>query len=467
MIEAVSKREEGSALVAVLVMIAVLSTLVGAVLSFYVARHRFVVRDVQRTQAVYAAEAGVHWTLSRLSTDPGWRPRQELINISGLEAAVTARALGGYLQVRSSSDVGNGSATVQALVGGQPAEQYASALVLGDPTATFSFAGNIEVQGDILTGPRGIRYQVLNGRPFRGEVRGEIIRADSVQMPAFHDALFQETLRRADDYLGLLPSRLSPVPTVWPEASSTEISSEYVFVDSLAVLVAADGATLAVADSSLTSSPILLLAEGDLTIEGDLELAHGSQIIAGGRIEITGQLTGRDLLVIGDRITVSGSADLQGQLLARRGMVLDGGAFLSYPSIAYVAGLAGQTSEDGLRIERAVIEGNVLYVAGEGPPPGALATEPVRVYIGDNALVRGSVYCARRAELHGMIEGTLFAFQTYFYQSPSSYVNWLADGEISRPGRPDPFIVPIGIGPEARYEVLSQSESFAKSEELE
>ena len=66
--------ESGSGLVTVLVMTAVVTTLIGIVLALFVTQHRFIQRDVQRTEALYLAEAAVYQALARLHTDPDWQP---------------------------------------------------------------------------------------------------------------------------------------------------------------------------------------------------------------------------------------------------------------------------------------------------------------------------------------------------------------------------------------------------------
>lgn len=452
--------EDGSALVAVLVMIVVLTTLVGAVLSLYVARHRFVVRDVHRTQALYEAEGAIHAGLARISEQPDWQRQNAQLSE---RTTIAARAYGGYWQLHSEAKVGRQQASVTALVGISRPNQFESAFVFGDPRATLSLAGSVEIDGDLLVGPRGTRYEMLAGRPFRGEVRGEIVRGDSVQFPEFDEALFAETLDRAERYLDLIPSGVGPAPEHWSDAVETELEIEWVFEDSLQVYIAGDRGALTGADTSLLSSPILLLAGGDIEITGSVALMPGSQIMAAGAVSIVGQFSAHDVLIVGERIEVNGFADIQGQLISRKHLALDGGAFLRYPSIAYVAGENGQSTSDQLTVGTATVEGHVIHVAGEGLPPGSTSNESVRLYVGENALVRGAVYCARRLELHGRVEGTVITYQTYFFRSPSSYVNWLADGEIVQPARPNPFMAPVGLGNSTRFEIVEHRSSVQRA----
>jgi hypothetical protein len=106
--------------------------------------------------------------------------------------------------------------------------------------------------------------------------------------------------------------------------------------------------------------------------------------------------------------------------------------------------------------DRARADGTALYLP---PPPFADASSGGRrsagraddglVVIAPGAELRGLLYSAADAEVEGRLLGTLLARRLAAYRSPTHYRNWLIGGEVDPSARPAPFLVPIGLGPQA------------------
>ncbi len=464
----------------VLVMLVVVTTLTGTVMLVYLAQHRFVVRDMERLQAVYAAEAAVYAAVDRFEADPAWRADQETLEIAGItqnarslpgaptvatgtrvpQLTVTARALGGYLQVHATAEQGHARATVQALFGQEPFEPFEHAVVFGDTTTALVLAGRTQVTGGILTGLKGVRTAPLRRHPFTGAFRGRVHRRRD-PLPELDSRLFAETVERFEGYLAMLPDSLSRFPEVWTGGGS--MAEERLFADSLALLQAGDGTVLSEADSALLAHPVFLVAAGDVTLTGAVRLAPGSTVVVGGVLRIPGALLADDCMLFADRVLVSGPSELSGQILARRAIELDGGAYLRDPSVVYIAaeGTRGPR-EDRIEIGRAVVDGTVVYPPYEsrsqveGAPPRG---EPTRVVLGTQSRVRGSVYNARKTEAEGQVAGTLLTHETYLYESPVSYQGWLSSPVLDREARPDPYVLPLVFPRRSRAVPLHWTES--------
>jgi hypothetical protein len=55
------------------------------------------------------------------------------------------------------------------------------------------------------------------------------------------------------------------------------------------------------------------------------------------------------------------------------------------------------------------------------------------------------VYGQGRVEIRGEVQGTVDANELYTYESPSHLTNWIFNGTLDRPSRPDPFIGPAAL----------------------
>ena len=430
--------DEGTALPVVLILSVLLATVVGAFALVLLAERRLVVREVQKAQAAYAAEAGLHAALVRLAADAAWRPAGARIDVgrgvpedtSRVRARIWVRPYGAYLQVASHVDVGRQSGRAVALVGREPPEAFGAAVVLGDPDGRLVLAGDATVEGPIWTGPSGWDTGTLSRRPFSGAVRGDHRTVDESPLPSLDASAFVETLDRLTRAVAA--------------SDSAVVEAEAPFGPGVAV-VRPGGTVLRAADLEGLEGPLVILRDGDLELAGPLRLSPGTAVAATGTLSATAA-SGRDLLLVADRVRVRGG-ELQGQALGRREVTVDGGTRWRHPSVLYAHDPPVRLGEGGLVVNDAWIDGMVVTPerAERGPPS---AGEPAGLVVNEGGTVRGAVYAGRRAEVSGRVWGTLLAQQFFFYRSPSTYANWLADAEVRVGERPDGLVVPVGVGGE-------------------
>ena len=95
--------EEGSALATVLAISVIVLLFIGAILSGIVVQLRFLQRDINKTQALYKAEAQVYLFL----VDSVGRNSQSIeFNTDSLGSSIQAELFGGFWKIESLAKVG-------------------------------------------------------------------------------------------------------------------------------------------------------------------------------------------------------------------------------------------------------------------------------------------------------------------------------------------------------------------------
>jgi hypothetical protein len=76
------------------------------------------------------------------------------------------------------------------------------------------------------------------------------------------------------------------------------------------------------------------------------------------------------------------------------------------------------------------------------------------IKVGDNAHVVGLVYSTNRTSISGTVDGMVMTDHFYFYESPTTYINWLKNARIDRTTLPEDFKIPVAFTNEPRFEIL-------------
>lgn len=445
--------EEGSSLIAVLIVITIISFLVGFVMLGNIIQNRFIQRDIDALQSRYAAEAGLFHYLAD-STLP-LIPKTDSLQIQLMDGStfttIKAEPFGGFLRLTSVAGRGEQRRTIRTLVGERANSLFDRAVVLGDVYSALNLTGNTSIRGDIVTGPLGIRKSPFKGKKFAGSVDGTISREDEPVLPAFNKALFNEEIAYCDGLLKNPPSEAKIMNSgsvnlariELPEAGST-------------ILVTGD---LVLSSSKKRSLPneLTIIVTGNLEMKSDIQLGSFSRFVAGKKLTITENVAGKNsLFYAGKELEVEGKGVLSGQFIAGKNILITGESYLEYPSVAYTPGLEENGIREG-RLElsdRAIVEGTLLI-----PEPEKIVTgENSRLVVGKEARVRGGIYNTAQTELHGKITGSVMTMQFYFYHSPTSYINWLKDVSIDVGDRPENYVVPIGFSENRKFEILDWEE---------
>ena len=438
--------EEGSSLISVLVLIAIVSTLVGVVLSLAVLRDRYVRRDVHRLQARYAAEAGIHRALAELNGNLQTVSSVIPVPAGSMETvpcSVRVAPFGAFARGTASARVRGEDARLQVLAGMHRPPASENAIVFGEDRSNLTLTGDTRITGPLHVGARGVETSSLRGQRFTGRIEGDVRRDPHVALPQFDDTALRQALRQADRWLQNPPAGSRDA---WdaPRAAPLRDGRRVFYIDG--------GLTLTASDQPLLEEPALVLATGSIAIEGALEIPDGTIVVAGQTLQVGETVTGGHALLIGRQgVQVGGNVDLSAQLVSERQVLIGGSARLSYPSLAYVAKPTGQLRMSG----RARLDGWVLF-PNRTDDPGRRESE---VVLGPRTRIRGALYNAATTELSSTVQGTVFARRFAFYQSPTHYVNWLRDATIDVTKRPPDFVSPYGFEASTQPQIVRWREA--------
>ena len=421
--------ESGSSLVAVLGMVTILTALAGTVMAVQLAQLRFIHSDGDTIQAQYTAEAGLYAAIDRLQKNPGWRPENEVLHLPDeLAPAVSIQPFGGYLRMVASGKKGVRNVQIHTLLGTIPPKHFDAAVYVWGGESRLNVAGSTHIIGDMYTGERGMRTHAFKGKPFQGVIHGEIFRQKTTAPPSFDNAHILDELTRFD--------------SLWTSPPSLDHSSSYQTDPSKTVFLSGD-AFISAADSLALAQPAIWIVEKNLTVEGPIRAAAGSVFIAGERLHLANEVLGKELLLYG-RMDINAEKFQAGsiQLLSRGPISITNQSYLQYPAFIFST---GEYADDSPRItieNKSTVDGLAMFYA---LTPVA-NDKAAHVFIQSGSIVRGAVYCSASTEIRGIIHGSLLTQNTYFYEKPAHYTNWLLDASIDVSQRPKPFNLPVGFG---------------------
>ncbi len=434
--------QQGSALILVLSMIIIFTILAGIILSAGLIQQRFVYKEVLRLQALYIAEAGVYHAMQKLRNNPFWETSN--MRPEGFPCTVSLENVGGYYFIRSTVTVSNQQVTVRAKVVENPPPPFDVAIYLWDGASRLNVAGSTIINGDIEAGQWGVQQNTLGGIPFSGALRGVTRYQDEMHAPFFDDELLKRFIRRLDFILTFGETISRP---------DNKAGKSNIFLPGeLPVYFVEGDLILSPADSILLSTPKIIAASGDLSLEGPLLYGNGMHFLAGNQLSVRGEVKGENgIFYSAKHLLIEKGAIAGGQFLARQGIHVDDDAYLLYPSFLY---LGGATEELTGHIELAGTA-RVDGVLIQGYFPDAEKEVKGRIVIGKDAVVRGGIFNPYETELHGSVYGSVLTSRFYFYQSPTRYINWLLDAKIDVQLRPESFHVPLLFNPKPDLAVVS------------
>ena len=437
------REENGSSLVVVLAMIAILSALAGAVMTVQLAQRRFFQADRDMMQAQYTAEAGLYAAIQRLKEDIFWRPREEKLSLPGhLSPIVSIDSFGGYLVLVSTGEEANRQVTIRTILGVAPPRAFDAAVYLWDDGSRLSVAGHTRIVGAVYTGQHGVRKNSFKGKPFDGLIEGEtVVMADPVA-PGFDASMLLEEFARFDSLW-----------TAYANSFKSDASLHAGFLPEGNEIIHFTGdAHLSASDSSMLSRPITVIAEKDLLLAGPLQVEAGSMFIAGERLYLKGQIEGRELLAFGHTGIDSRRVHATGiQLLSRGPIILGENTYLEYPSFVFTTGEFATDSSRIAIVDRSTVDGFVMFNAFSPPA----SEKAAHILLDSVSLVRGAVYNTASTELRGQVWGSLLTRNTYFYEEPAHYTNWLLDAEVDASERPESFHLPVGFDTRHGFEPVT------------
>ncbi|XWN37318.1 MAG: hypothetical protein ROO71_00050 [Balneola sp.] len=427
--------EQGSALITVLIIALIVALFIGAVLGGIYVQSTFIQQDIDRTKALYQAEQQIYEVL-----------------YSGEESestgTITSTNYGGFLKINSSFQVKKQKVELEVLAGALPDSVFDYAIALKDTNSSLSVTGSTTINGDIASGSNKIERSTFKGFPFRGSFTGE---AKKENMRDFFPAFQYESLEaQLDKHTSFFES---------------DNRNQFAVHDLSELAQSQEGDTLYFSDSQewifnqTTAIPkgIVVLVEGNLSITGDGNLGTYTTFIARDTMSIGGSITATHAIVsAGTFMELRDQVSMNAQLISRGRIQFRDQVYLTYPSMVYTSTstFLGEQQEVIHLQDESTVDGTLVYPI----ETGAFNQEQFRIKIDENALVRGSVYNQGQTELDGTVFGSVLTKQFFFYESPTTYINWIKDTEIDITQRPQEFIVPIGFSDSTKYVILDWKE---------
>ena len=409
--------ERGSALMAVLVIITVLTATLGTMASIWLAQRRLVQQKAEFLQARYNAESALWITLdkwaSRKRQAAMMRPLLESLPLpEGDSARVKSFPWGAFQWLTSIARKGTQVYRLQRLCSTQLRRELEPAILLSPQHGALVVCGGTRIRGKVTVSASGVTSAVMDGRPYSGEklIYGEIVASARDHRPA---ARFQRLGSLFENWHALLKKELHPR---FPENDPGKVLDLAPRAIMSGVPVFETSEHRLNQQRGLLKGPAILIIRGPLTIEHQLELA-AIQVVASGPIFIGGSLRCRNVIFMTpEEIEVKGLSDASIQLFAGRGIAISNSE-LVYPSVAVAYGESDSLYLDlhtGSRLAGAAF----CISQKTGPSPtktGGL------LRIGKNSTIRGLAFSNRRLCLKGLVEGTVITAQFYLYHSPHHF----------------------------------------------
>jgi hypothetical protein len=195
--------------------------------------------------------------------------------------------------------------------------------------------------------------------------------------------------------------------------------------------------------------PMTIAIAGNLEVDGALYLCPGSRIVVAGQVVATGRLEGRHSLIVADSFVGAGALVASLQIIVIDSLALTGSGRLSHPSLVFVLG----RETDGVRRGVAALRDSSgidgALIASESEE--AEARDEMLVYVAPQAVVRG-VVSGGSLDIKGTVIGTA-AGQFGFYESPSTYANWVRSGLYETLARPSEVLMPEGFSSPGAWDI--------------
>lgn len=422
--------------------------MIGAILSGLYLQTFLIQKDINIIKARYLAEGGAY---EFLHYEPSLQIHQDttaLLN-AGKRDSIRIKAVpfGGFLRLQSSATVNKQTSTVNMTFGELSTPVFEHAIVLGDTNSSINLIRNTAINGNIISGKQGVKESSFKGFPFRGSYDGESKElGKEFDFPEMHYQFISSQLTKvisgfkSNEYIGINIEEYSLRKEVnSKKGAKIHSSNDLVWL----------GELNAVPDDSE------IVIKGNLTIDEDVDFGKRTRLYIRDTLLVNGSIEGTDLIIMsGGPVTIGGSSAFSGQVISKKEITLQENVYLKYPGMVF-SSLEFLSGRDASPLvihikDNAIVDGTVVY------PVSRLSfdQERLRVKVDPESTVRGAIYSRGQTELEGTVLGSVLTRQFYFYESPTSYINWLKDATIDLFQRPENYITPLGFSDSAKYAVV-------------
>lgn len=438
--------EKGSVLSTVLIVLVIVTIFLGAVISGIFIQNRFIQNNIAASQARYLAESGIYSLLSHISyTDIISDTTISFIINDSNKVEIAMRPFGGFIEMVSKAEYGRKAKAIRVLIGEEEPDTFQNAVVLGDTTTELSVTGGTSIKGTIVTGQLGVRTTNFKGYPFSGLLKGEQEKKRGVLLPVYHSDFIIAQLKVFESHF----------------QNESFINSKYInhfdsFLSSGDTLFFFENTSWDVESFVRMPDDITIFVAGNLILNGNIKFGKYTKIIVRDTLQVEGNITGQHILLYsGKSLEVGAAVKVSCQCFSGNEIIVSN-AYLQHPSFLFTQQEYNSIEQkEIIHIrENSIIDGTIVYPVEQNQ----FSSENFKIKIDEKALVRGGVYTLAQTELSGTVYGSVLSRQFYFYESPTSYINWLKDADIDISQRPEDYVLPLGFTNQPKYKVIEWME---------
>lgn len=306
-----------------------------------------------------------------------------------------------FEKVMSTATIKHNSYSKIALVGVSQPQQNRTALYVEDNNKPLVVVGDTKIQGTVHLPKQGIRTGNIAGHSYYGK---SLVYGSSRTSKAELPKLLKETRDRIKTPQNIT-KHISQEQFLDLGKQSVYINS---FYNPLEVIYSPTDINLY-----------------DISLTGHILVQSETRIV----VDATSNL--KDVILIAPEIQIKDHTKGRFQAFATKNISIEKNCELDYPTVLVLnerpnsnKGTNGTIETPLIKINKhAKIKGAVAYL-------GVTKNYRAQVFIDENAIVTGEVYCNKNLELLGLVYGTVYTSNFVANQSGSSYQNHIYNGSI-------------------------------------
>lgn len=416
-----SSSQEGSVLVTVLAMLAVLLTILLAAMTYAISRHSVHQADLSRLHARYLAETAIN-RIAGSVYQPNPLEADSFNVPNGGSCTVRRQLWGLHYLVEATGIYGGQQVTRRALLGTARHDYLDAAVVIGDETLPLVATGATRLRGTVVVGPPGLTEGRIHGEGtiFEDYHRGGLQISRQIELPPVDTLLllgYLDSLRRRAE----APDRVLPGSRHLRDLTVFDSTSDIVRIENNLVLEDVRWED--------TERRRTLAVDGHLEFRGKCRISAFCEVIAGS-ITVGGQSVVDNLLLVAeDSLCIEGEAAFSGIAISPTAISVRDHAALRYPSelIVYDRDTYDRRqatcslTSTGL-LEAAVVGLGVVGREGDG----------AFIYVDTAAMLTGYILCTNEVDMRGRVLGSVMTERFRYELPPTTYINWVKDCIIDR-----------------------------------
>lgn len=401
------KIKAGTLQISMYVIVVVALLLSGFIL--FVHTHKLMALKVGLTkQVVKDAQFGMHYALkhSIISQDTLDIAKEQYKEGS---LKIHANYWGVFEKCISISKIKNHQFDKIGLLGGKQDLSNRTALYLKDRNKPLVLVGNALVSGTTYLPKQGVRTGNISGHSFYGNrpINGRVFTSKS-NLPRWPSKLVDNIKNIAFDISTLKMEQF------------LDIKSHEICTNSFKapVKVVYGNNTLELANVSLL---------------GNIIVQSRSKIIVYPSTRL------KDVILVAPEIEIKSGTNGSFQAFATKGILIEGGCNLAYPSAIVLRERSNKILGDNKQKSPSISINKGCNISGIIAYMGTTTNYQSQVFIDESTTINGEVYCNQNLELLGTVNGSVFTSGFVANQSGSSYQNHLYNGKIILSNLPEVY----------------------------